>query len=50
MIIEAIPYGVVEFILVKMHGMSNDKGSENLPRRKPKGSRVKFVFPGLVGP
>jgi hypothetical protein len=31
-------------------GMSNDKGSENLPRRKSKVSRVKIVFPGLVGP
>lgn len=26
------------------------KGSENLPRRKPKVSRVKLVFPGLAGP
>ena len=47
---EGIPEGVLERILVKMHGMSNDKGSENLPRRKPKVSRVKLVFPGLAGP
>ena len=48
--IEAILKRVVELILVKMRGMSNDKGSENLPRRKPKDSRVKIVFPGLAGP
>ena len=47
--VEGIPEGVLEYILVIMHGMSNEKGSENLPRRKPKVSRVKVVFPGLVG-
>ena len=31
-------------------GMSNEKGGESPPRRKPKGSWVKVVFPGLVGP
>ena len=31
-------------------GMSNEKGGEIPPRRKPKVSWVKFVFPGLVGP
>jgi hypothetical protein len=46
---EAVPQGAVERILVKMHGMSIDKGGENPPRRKPKVSRVKFVFPGLAG-
>ena len=29
--------------------MSNDKGSEILPRRKPKDSRATFFVPGLVG-
>ncbi len=48
--VEGIPQGVLERILVIMHGMSNDKGGENPPRRKPKVSRVKLVFPGLVGP
>ena len=47
---EGIPKGVQERILVRMHGMSNDKGSGKLPRRKPKDSGVKLVFPGLVGP
>ena len=46
---EGIPEGVLERLLAKMHGISNDKGSENLPRRKPEVSRVKFVFPGLAG-
>ena len=31
-------------------GMSNEKGGESPPRRKPKVSWVKVVFPGLVGP
>ena len=31
-------------------GMSNEKGGEIPPRRKPKVSWVKVVFPGLVGP
>ena len=47
---EAVLKRAVERILVKMHGMSNVKGSENLPRRKLKVSRVKIVFPGLAGP
>lgn len=46
---EGVPEGALERIQVKMHGISNDKGSENLPRRKPKVSRVKLVFPGLAG-
>jgi len=29
--------------------MSSDKGSEKLPRRKPKVSWVKLIFPGLAG-
>ena len=48
--VEDIPKGVLEHILVKMHGISHDKESENPSRRKPKVSRVKFVFPGLAGP
>ena len=47
---EGIPEGVLERILVKMHGMSNEKRGENPLRRKPKVSRVQFVFPGLAGP
>ena len=47
---EGIPKGVLERILVIMHGMSNVKGGENPPRRKSKVSRVKLVFPGLAGP
>jgi hypothetical protein len=47
---EAVPQGAVERMLVMMHGMSNVKGGENPPRRKPKVSRVKLVFPGLAGP
>ncbi len=47
--VEAVLKRAVESILAKMRGMSNDKGSENLPRRKPKGSRVKIVFSGLGG-
>ena len=47
---EAVLQGAVERILVRMHGISNDKGGENPPRRKPKVSRVKLVFPGLAGP
>ena len=31
-------------------GMSNEKTSENLVRRKPKVSWGRFVRPGLVGP
>ena len=31
-------------------GMSSEKGSENLPRRKPKVSWARFVRPRLVGP
>ena len=31
-------------------GMSNEKTSENLVRRKPKVSWARFVRPGLVGP
>ena len=31
-------------------GISNDNGSENLPRRKSKVSRATFVVPGLAGP
>ena len=31
-------------------GMSNDKGGEKRPRRKPKVSRVKLICPGLAGP
>jgi hypothetical protein len=31
-------------------GMSNEKGGEIPPRRKPKVSWVKVIFPGLVGP
>jgi hypothetical protein len=31
-------------------GMSSDKKSEKLFRRKPKVSWVKIIFPGLVGP
>ncbi len=50
MCIEGIPKGVLERILVKMHGISNDKRGENPLRRKPKVSRVKIVFPGLAGP
>jgi hypothetical protein len=50
MCIEGIPQGVLERIQVRMHGMSNDKEGENPSRRKPKVSRVKFVFPGLAGP
>ncbi len=50
MIAEAVLKRAVEVILVKMRGISNDKESENLSRRKPKGSRVKIVFPGLGGP
>ena len=46
---EGVPQGALERILVKMHGISNDKRSENLLRRKPKVSRVKLVFPGLAG-
>ena len=30
--------------------MSNDKTGEKPVRRKPKVSRVKVIFPGLVGP
>ena len=30
-------------------GMSNDKTSENLVRRKPKGSWGRVVLPGSVG-
>ncbi len=30
-------------------GMSSDKGSENLPRRKSKVSWARLVLPGLVG-
>ena len=30
-------------------GLSNDKCGQNPHRRKDKVSRVKFVFPGLVG-
>ncbi len=30
-------------------GMSSDKGGENPPRRKPKGSWGRLVLPGLVG-
>jgi hypothetical protein len=30
-------------------GVSNEKIGENPIRRKPKVSRVKVVFPGLVG-
>ena len=48
--VEGVPEGALERIQVRMHGISNDKGSENLPRRKPKVSRVKLVFPGLAGP
>jgi len=29
--------------------MSNDKTSENLVRRKPKGSWARTILPGLVG-
>jgi hypothetical protein len=29
--------------------LSSDKTSEKLVRRKPKGSWVKLIFPGLVG-
>ena len=29
--------------------MSNDKTGEKPVRRKPKDSRVKLIFPGLVG-
>ena len=47
---EGIPKGVLERILVMMHGMSNDKRGENPLRRKSKVSRVKLVFPGLAGP
>ncbi len=47
---EDVPKGAFESILVRMHGISNDKGGENPPRRKPKDSRVKLVFPGLAGP
>ncbi len=31
-------------------GLSSDKTGEKPVRRKPKGSWVKFIFPGLVGP
>ena len=31
-------------------GMSSEKGSANLPRRKPKVSWGRFVLPRLVGP
>ena len=31
-------------------GISNDNGSENLPRRKSKGSYATFVDIGLAGP
>ena len=48
--VEGILERVLERILVKMHGISNVKGGENPPRRKPKVSGVKFVFPGLAGP
>ena len=41
---------LLDGIEVSMHGTSSDKGGENPPRRKPKVSRVKFVFPGLAGP
>ena len=47
---EGVPKGALERIQAKMHGISNDKGGENPPRRKPKVSRVKLVFPGLAGP
>ena len=30
-------------------GMSSDKTSEKLVRRKAKGSWIKIIFPGLVG-
>ena len=30
--------------------MSSDKGGEKPPRRKPKVSWVKKIFPGLAGP
>ena len=30
-------------------GISNDKGSRNLPRRKTKVSRAMPIIPGLVG-
>ena len=50
MSVEGISQEVLERILVMMHGISNDKGGENPPRRKPKVSRVKLVFPGLAGP
>ena len=29
--------------------VSNDKGSERLPRRKPKVSRARVILPGLAG-
>lgn len=50
MCVEGVPRGALERILVTMHGISSDKGGENPPRRKPKDSRVKLVFPGLAGP
>ena len=31
-------------------GLSSDKTGEKPVRRKPKGSWVKLIFPGLVGP
>lgn len=47
---EGIPRGVLERIVVSMHGISNVKEGENPSRRKSKDSWVKLVFPGLGGP
>lgn len=35
---------------VRMHGMSSEKGGENPPRRKPKGSKARLVRLSLAGP